>query len=174
MSPVGQVISRRFTGFESWTNLSGRRLCQVCVWAYRHRTLRTDAHVVTRDPATLTPATPALLGQVLSTTVGPDTAVIVPLRPGRKHLIPGARWGLVTVEDTHVSWTDDDAGRLAVLQRLRGHGFTETMLRADAPSYAVLRRIPPDQWSQAFDDWNRLAPWRHVQPWFEVGLRATR
>ncbi|MCZ4590315.1 hypothetical protein O4328_43015 [Rhodococcus opacus] len=91
MTPVGQVISRRFTGYESWTNLAGRRLCAVCVWVYRHRPLRTETHLVTRDPATLRTANSALLHQVLSTTVAADTAVIVPLRPGRKHLLPDAR-----------------------------------------------------------------------------------
>jgi hypothetical protein len=41
MIPVGQVISRRFTGYESWTNLAGRCLGAVCV--YRGRPLRTGA-----------------------------------------------------------------------------------------------------------------------------------
>ncbi|QHE73545.1 hypothetical protein GFS60_07205 (plasmid) [Rhodococcus sp. WAY2] len=100
MTPVGQVVSRRFTGYESWTNLACRYLCAVCVWVYRHRPLRTDAHIVTRDPVTLRPANPALLHQVLSTTIDADTAVIVPLRPGRKHLFPDARWGQVTVDFT--------------------------------------------------------------------------
>jgi hypothetical protein len=53
MTPVGQVISRRFTGFESWTNLAGRHLCQVCVWVYRNRPLRSEAHIVTRKPKAL-------------------------------------------------------------------------------------------------------------------------
>ena len=174
MFPVGQVISRRFTGFESWTNLSGRKLCQVCAWAYRARTLRVGAHIVTRGPATLRPANPALLQQVLSTTIGADTAVIVPLRPGRKHLIPDAIWGGVTVDDTRLMWAADDAGRLAVMSRLRGHGFTETMLRDNAPTYSVVHRLPADRWPQVFDDWNLLTPWRHADPWWEVGLRATR
>ncbi|MFC9362549.1 hypothetical protein ACFTZB_38995 [Rhodococcus sp. NPDC057014] len=174
MFPVGQVISRRFTGFESWTNLAARKLCQVCAWAYRDRTLRSAAHIVTRDPATLRPATPALLHQVLSTTLGADTAVIVPLRPGRKHLIPDAIWGAVTIDDTHLTWQDHDAARLVVMSRLRGHGFTETMLRNNAPTYSVLHRLPADRWPQVFDDWNLLAPWRHADPWWEVGLRATR
>lgn len=112
MTPVGQVISRRFTGYESWTNLAGRRLCAVCVWVYRHKPLRSDPHIVTRDPATLRQATPALLHQVLSTPVAADTAVILPLRPGRKHLVPGARWGMVTVEDIQLTWTSADANRL--------------------------------------------------------------
>ncbi|WP_206032253.1 hypothetical protein [Rhodococcus sp. A14] len=97
MTPVGQVISRRFTGFESWTDLAGRRLCAVCVWVYRNRPLRTDAHVITRSPATLRAANPALLHWVLSIPVGADTAAIVPLRPGRKHLLPDARWVHVSV-----------------------------------------------------------------------------
>ncbi|MBC2644676.1 MULTISPECIES: hypothetical protein [unclassified Rhodococcus (in: high G+C Gram-positive bacteria)] len=174
MSPGGQVVSRRFTGYESWTNLAGRRLCEVCVWGYRHRSLRTGAHIVTRGPVTLTPANPALLHQVLSTTIDPDTAVIVPLRPGRKHLLPDARWGTVTADDAQLSWTSADAHRLAVMRRLRGHGFTETMLGDDAPSYPVLSRVAADQWPQVFDDWNHLALWRQARPWFEVGLRATR
>ncbi|QHE73549.1 hypothetical protein [Rhodococcus sp. WAY2] len=78
------------------------------------------------------------------------------------------------VEDILLSWQDHDAGRLVVLHRLRGHGFTEAMLRDDTPTYAVLRRIPSDQWPQVFDDWNRLASWRGAEPWWEVGIRATR
>lgn len=166
--------SRRFTGFESWTNLTGRRLCQVCVWVYRHRTLRTDAHVITRSPATLQAANPSLLHQVLSIPVGADTAVFVPLRPGRKHLLPDARWGQVTVEDTALAWTAADAARLQTMRRLRTHGFTETMLRDDSPAYPVLRRIGADQWPRVFEDWNHLSPWRDADPWWQVGLRASR
>ena len=174
MSPVGQVVSRRFTGYESWTNLAGSRLCEVCVWVYRHRALRTETHIVTQNPPTLRSADPTLLHQVLSTTIDPGTAVIVPLRPGRKHLLPDARWGMVTVDDAHVKWQADDAARLEVMRRLRGHWFTETMLREDTPPYAVLRRLPADEWPQVFDDWPRLTPWRRAAPWWEVGLRATR
>ncbi|MGV9867244.1 hypothetical protein [Rhodococcus koreensis] len=174
MIPVGQVISRRFTGFESWTNLAGRRLCQVCVWLYRHRPLRTDAHIVTRDPVTLRSANPALLHQVLSTPVDADIAVIVPLRPGRKHLLPDARWGQVNVDDTSLTWTAADADRLQVMRRLRAHGFSETLLRDHSPAYPVLSRAAADQWPQIFDDWSRLDPWRQAGPWFDVGLRASR
>ncbi|QYB00668.1 hypothetical protein I1A62_00645 (plasmid) [Rhodococcus sp. USK10] len=174
MIPVGQVISRRFTGFESWTNLAGRRLCQVCVWVYRRRPLRVDAHVVTRDPATIRAASPALLHQVLSTPINADTAVIVPLRPGRKHLLPDASWGQVTVDDAGLTWAAADADRLTVMRRLRGHGFTEMMLRQDTPAYPVLSRLPAEQWPQLLDDWHSLGVWRQAGPWFEVGLRASR
>lgn len=174
MTPAGKVVSRRFTGFESWTNLSGRCLCAVCVWVYRHKPPRTDAHIVTRGPMTLRAANPALLHQVFSAPVDANTAVIVPLRPGRKHLLPDARWGQVTVDDTSLAWTAADAARLEVLRRLRACGFSERMLRDDSPAYPVLRRVAAEQWPQVFDDWNHLAPWRHADPWWQVGLRATR
>lgn len=174
MTPVGQVISRRFTGYESWTNLAGRHLCQVCVWVYRHRTLRTHAHVVTRCPASVTLANRDLLRRVLSTPVPADVAVIIPLRPGRKHLLPDAQWGHLTVDETHLRWSEGDAARLTVMSRLRGLGFTEVMLRDDAPSYTVLHRVPADQWAIVFDDWERLGAWRHADPWWQVGIRASR
>lgn len=40
---------------------------EECVRLYRNRPLRTDAHIVTRDPATIRVAGPALLHQVLAT-----------------------------------------------------------------------------------------------------------
>ena len=57
------------------------------------------------------------------------------------------------------------------MSRLRGLGFTEVMLRDDAPSYTVLHRVPADQWAIVFDDWERLGAWRHADPWWQVGIR---
>ncbi|WP_257226594.1 hypothetical protein [Rhodococcus opacus] len=174
MTPVGQVISRRFTGLEHWTNLAGRHLCQVCVWVYRHRPLRTHAHVVTRRPGALTQGNRQLLRQVLSAPVSSDVAVIVPLRPGRKHLLPAAQWGHVTTDDSHLTWSESDAARLTVMSRLRRLGFTETMLSDEAPRYAILHRVPADQWAMVFDDWERLDAWRHADPWWQVRIHASR
>ncbi|QSE87983.1 hypothetical protein JWS13_04760 (plasmid) [Rhodococcus pseudokoreensis] len=67
-----------------------------------------------------------------------------------------------------------DAARLQVMRRLRAHGLTETMLRDDSPSYALLQRIPADQWAMFFDDWEELSAWRRADPWWQVGIRASR
>jgi hypothetical protein len=37
----------------------------------------------------------------------------VPLRPGRKHLLPTATWGHVTVDDAQLPWSTTDTARLA-------------------------------------------------------------
>ncbi|WP_458682613.1 hypothetical protein [Prescottella equi] len=63
MTPVGQVISKRFTGYSSWTNSAARTLCAACTWAYRTPALRSAAHLVTRGPATLTTLTPTNLNK---------------------------------------------------------------------------------------------------------------
>ncbi|MDI9941303.1 MULTISPECIES: hypothetical protein [Rhodococcus] len=91
-------------------------------------------------------ANPQLLLHVLSTTIRSDMAVVVPLRPGRKHLLPDARWGRITVDDTHLNWSESDTVRLAVMRRLRELGFTETMLRDEVPAYAVLCQLAADRW----------------------------
>ncbi|MFC9906654.1 hypothetical protein ACFVJ3_41905 [Rhodococcus sp. NPDC127593] len=59
------------------------------------------------------------------------------------------------------------------MRRLRGRGFTEIMFGDDAAPYAVLRRLPADEWSRVFDDWIRLTPWRRADPWWEGSLRAS-
>jgi len=144
MTAVGQVISRRFTGFESWTNLAGRHLCAVCVWVYRNRSLRNEAHIVTRNPSTLVMANPPLLLQVLSNTIDRDTAVIVPLRPGRKHLLPDARWGQITADDTHLTWSESDTVRLDVMRRLRSFPVDGMPLRAEHDTQGYDRRPAPE------------------------------
>ncbi|MFC8936489.1 hypothetical protein ACFT1A_30835 [Rhodococcus sp. NPDC057135] len=50
--PVGHVVSRRFTGYETWTNFPSRVLCEVCVWVYRHLPLRSCAHIIIADRLT--------------------------------------------------------------------------------------------------------------------------
>jgi hypothetical protein len=105
------------------------------------------------------------------TSVGTDTAVVVPLRPGRKHLLPDARWDTATVDDAQLIWTSVDAHRLAVMRRLRAHGFSESMLCDDSPAY--LAGLPPTSGrrSSATGTTSLVAS---GAAWFEIGLRATR
>lgn len=173
-TPVGDVVSRRFTGYESWLNPQGRGLCEVCVWAYRHPPLRREAHVIIRRPATLRTAPPAELRSVLSAPLTPDTAVTVPLTPGRKHLLPTARWGHVTADNIHLTWGTGDADRLGAMCALRAAGFSENELHRPAPSYATLRDLPHEHWPGIFEQWEQLMPWRAAPAWWEVGVRASR
>jgi hypothetical protein len=116
---------------------------------------------------------PALadVAAMLQEALAPDVALAVPLRPGRKHVLPAAAWGRVTTGDACLSWTCADAARLAVMARLRRQGFGSRMLAAPAPAFGVLRRLAPDHWPQVTRDWEALRPWRERRPWLDLALR---
>src|SRR5439155_4570333 len=97
----------------------------------------------------------------------------VPLRRGRKHVLPDARWGMITTSDTTVPWTAGDAHSLQVMQRLRAAGFGSRMLAAPAPAFGVLRRLAPGRRAEVIDDWQALRAWRDRPPWLHLGLRLT-
>ncbi|MEU2007048.1 hypothetical protein ACH47B_38240 [Rhodococcus sp. NPDC019627] len=109
----------------------------------------------------------------MSRPLEPDTAVVVPLRPGRKHILPHARWGGIAVEDTCLPWTARDVAAVTAMRRLRALGFGARMLAEPAAPYPVLARIAPRRWPAVFADWDRLAPYRQVGQWWELALRAT-
>jgi hypothetical protein len=166
------VVSRVFTAFDDWHNPSASGLCPACTWGYRAPGLRSRAHLVTEAPQ-LRQLTHRGLQQLLAAAVPAHVALIVPLRPGRKHLVPEARWGRVTVEDTQLSWGAADATRLAVVRRLRAAGFGPRMLTDPAPSWSVLRHLPPADRADTLRDWAALDGWRRRRPWLEVALHAT-
>lgn len=168
------VVSRVFTGYDGWRDLYSPGLCPVCSWGYQALELRTFIHLVTADPPFLQQLDVTALGDLLTTPLGPDAAVVVPLRPGRKHLFPTAVWGRVTVDDAHLPWTAADAARLAAMQRLRYAGFGSRMLTEPAPPWPVLRRLPAGQWVQTLDDWRALDLWRLRRPWLDLAVRASR
>lgn len=171
--PTGKVVSKVFTGYDGWREPAGAGLCPPCVWGYRTPALRAAAHLVTRHPAELRQLESAGLAALLAQALQPDRALVVPLRPGRKHLLPGAVWGRVTVDDTQLPWGEQDARRLAAMGRLRALGFGSRMLTAPAPAWTVLRRLPRNWWQQVTDDWAALDVWRARQPWFELAVRAS-
>ena len=93
-------------------NPSGRGVCPGCAWGYATAELRAGAHLVTRDPASLAPLDRAGVAALLrSGPLGADSALVVPLRPGRKHLLPMATWGRVAVEDVGLGWNHQEVAR---------------------------------------------------------------
>ena len=170
---VDAVVSRVFTGFDGWRDPCGLGLCPACSWGYRAPELRTVNHLVTADPPSLKQLDVTALGDLLTTPLRADVAVVVPLRPVRKHLFPTAVWGRVTVDDAHLPWTTADTVRLAAMHRLRAAGFGSRMLAEPAPPWPMLRRLPAGQWVQTLDDWRALGPWRSRRPWFDLAVRAS-
>lgn len=172
-TPVRAVISPQFTAFDSWVNPRGAVLCPSCTWSYTTPQLRSMAHVLTQRPGALSAISAGeLCSELLTGPLMPTRAVIVPLRPRRKHLIQEAAWGHVTVDDATVTWSALDAARLQAMHRLRGYGFTRAALESPAPPYPLLRTLPPSQWGAVQTDWDILRDWRS-SPWFALGLYLT-
>jgi hypothetical protein len=170
---VRDTVSRTFTGFDGWTDIAAPRLCRVCVWAYSTKALRSDLMLVNSDPPRATTLSVARLRTVLKDQLAPDIAVVVPLRPGRKHLLPHAMWGRVAVDDIALPWVDTDADRLSAVIRLRRHGFSLAALGRDAPAYGTLKTLPRSTWASIFVDWEKLAPWRSRPLYLDLASTAS-
>lgn len=168
------VISPNFTAADQWLHPTSPWLCSTCVWGYRTPALRLHPHLVHRAPVSGTVLDIATACQLLlARSLSPDSALTVPLKPGRKHLLPAARWGLVTTDDAHLPWSSADASRLHTTLRLRRHGFGTRMLADPAPAWAVLRRLPTPHQAQVLADWPQLDVWRARRPWLALALHLT-
>lgn len=186
-----KVVSKVFTAYDGWHDCSASGvLCPICTWGYRTPQLRLVPHLVQAgmsSPASANAANPAAatavprlhaltarhVVDVLAEPLDPRTALVVPLRPGRKHLLPNAGWGKVTVDDAQLSWTAADAHRLHLVRRLREAGFGSRQLAEPAPPYPVLRRTPASSWTQLITDWALLTPWRTRQIWLDLACAIT-
>ncbi len=175
LTPARAVISKTFTGFGGWIDPSGHGLCPACCWGYDTDALRLSPHLVEADPPHLTRLTKTQTGELLQQgCLGSGQALVVPLRAGRKHLVPTAAWGRVTTDNTQLPWGDSDARRLRIVARLRGLGFGTRMLAAPAPAYPTLRRLPATDWPQVISWWGELDPWRVADsPWLALALHVT-
>lgn len=170
---VSSVVSRTFTAFDGWSSPAAQGMCQVCAWVYRTPALRLNIQLVGACPPTLKTLTSRQLGARLQKPLTSAHALVVPVGMRRKHLLPHARWGEISVDDISLSWTKHDVRTLAAMRRLRTDGFGERMLAASAPQFAMMRRLPAARWTGLLEDWAELDRWRTAPPWWELGLRAS-
>ena len=176
LTSVRTVISDQFTGFDSWLRPGRGGLCPACVWGYTTPSLRAHAQLVNRDTGAYTVLDRGQAGDYLSAgELSPDVSLVMPLRPGRKHVLPDSVWGRVCTEDAHLGWTGQDCARLERVRWLRGCGFGPRMLGEPAPAWPVLRRLDPGSWPEVLRAWDELAVWRVADsPWLAVALWASR
>lgn len=170
--PVRRVVSRNFTGYSEWRQPWRPGLCRPCSWAYQTPLLRAVPHSVTRFPELLAPMDAGQLTATLDRPLAPDVAVVVPLRPGRKHVISSAAWGHIATDDALLTWTADDAARLQLLQQLRDAGFPDHTLTQPAPPYRFLKQVPAGLYDEVLDWWTQLEPWRSRPAWLQVACRT--
>ncbi len=172
LTPVLAVLSRNFCSYDGWADPSGLGLCRACTWAYRTPMLRTVPHLIVRWPELLQPLDSAALGTVLGRPVTASSAVVVPLRPGRKHVVSGAAWGHVVTDDQLLTWGSQDVTRLHLVRTLLRAGFSPASLHEPAPPYRVIAQLDPSQLVWIFDAWAELLPWRRRPAWLQVAVRT--
>lgn len=173
--PTRSVISKSFTSFDGWSDPAGPGLCPACTWGHSSAALRSVPHLVTREPTALRKLTKQEAGTLLRAgDLGPGRALVVPLRPGRKHVLPTAIWGRVSIDDIHLPWRAQDAELLTLILELRADGFGTRMLSEPAPPFRVLQAIPSVKWQRILHIWDQLAPWRAPDnPWLPLALHLT-
>lgn len=174
-TPTREVVSPNFTGFDGWVNPRGPGLCATCTWAYSDPALRQLPHRVDVSRPGARPLSKDEVRQTLSAGPLPTTAsLVVPIRPGRKHLLPLAEWGRVTTDHATISWTSNDAELLRIHRCLLKAGFATSDLDAPAPPFATLRQLPRSLWASTIAYWARLDPWRPDTPWLLLANAINR
>lgn len=174
--PATVAISRNFTGYDQWIHPAGTTLCAPCTWTYRCPALRSQAHQVDHHPEACNPLDlPSVLHQLAAGPMPSHRALVVPLHPGRRHLVPIATWGHVTTESGPLPWRCDDVEILSHYVWLRSQGFPAAALQQRAPTYQHLRRLAPPHQAQTLTLWRRLDPWRIPDsPWLALASRITK
>ncbi|MBB1033155.1 hypothetical protein G6031_01950 [Dietzia sp. CQ4] len=112
------------------------------------------------------------LATLLSRPLDDRTAVVLPLRPGRKHLLPTARWGHVVVDDVAVRWGGAEVVLRAEMAWLRARDFSVAMIQDGSPDIGILRRIPTHEMSDVLEALERVRRWRNCPHW-QIAVRAS-
>lgn len=175
-----KVVSDTFTAFDGWKRPGTSGVCSACGWAYTTPQLRAVPFLVDRASSTLRELGGLQLAAVL--TCGPlevGQAVTVPARAGRKHVLPAARWGMVTVDDLPLPWSATDAQRMtSALTLIQEYSAKPTTLIEATPPYRWLASHPVRDWPRLQQLWGELHPWRtDPSPWLatvQVVERLTR
>lgn len=173
LAPVRAVVSKVFTGIDRWADPFGAGLCAACAWGYSTPELRQQVHLVDKAPGlqvlTRRQAGELLLGGALGT----DQSLVVPLRAGRKHVLPEAVWGRVRVDDADLPWSAGQVELAGQVAWLRGLGFGPKMLAEPAPAFGVLAGLEPRLWGDVAQSWDALAAWRSSPaPWLALAVHV--
>lgn len=167
--PSRQVVSRKFTAYDDWAQPGGE-LCQVCAWGLGGAGLRSS--ILAIEPGQIRELDSSTLAELLSHPVDDRTAVVLPLRPGRKHLVPAARWGHVVVDDVAVRWGGPEVILRAEMAWLRARDFSVAMIHDGNLDAGLLRRIPTDELADILESLERVRRWRRSPHW-QIAVRAS-
>ncbi len=166
---VPDIVSDLYSDWDRWRGPGGA--CEWCVWAHRHRPLRSRPHLVNPDTCEAAALRPSELRSALEAEWPPAGLVCIPFSR-KKHVAPFAQQGMVNVDDARLTWTAADAALVAVVAELRALGAGEQMQLETLPPWPLMRR---HRNVDLVALWARLDPWRRNCPAkHTVALMATR
>ena len=165
---VPDVVSDLYSDWDRWDATGGA--CEWCIWAHRHRPLRSRAHLVHPDAMTAVALVPSQIAALLTGEWPPAGLLVIPISR-KKHVAPFAAPGMVCVDDANLPWTFRDAALVPVVAGLRSLGAGEGWLSEHEPPWPLIRR----HGLAIRDDWMRLDGWRrHAPSKLTVAILATR
>lgn len=168
--PARKVVSAKFTAFDEWITPGGP-VCPVCAWGFTDARLRSKiVHLDSHDGTALIEG--QRLAEILASPLPAHVAVVLPLRPGRKHLLPYARWGHVTVDDATVPWGTAAVDLRADLAWLRAAGMSVSQLETESLDFGFWRALDTASIPEALGRLDRIRPWRGTPTWM-IGIRAS-
>lgn len=170
-SRVKAVVSDKFTGWESYTRHADPLWCTACTWGHTDSVLRTRPWRI--GGGRTVHADRTILAEELAQPVAPLVALVIPVSR-HKHLLPDARWGVVTTDDRHLVWEQDEANLFKAVQWLRSLGFTETHLAERTPNFDVLTRRDGGTIAAVVRRWETLSPWRQDRAYLSVACLGSR
>lgn len=170
-SRVKVVVSDKFTGWDDYTQHLDPIWCTACTWGHTETQVRTRSWRIGGGRTVQTDA--SMLADELSGPIPPLVAVVVP-QSRHKHLLPAARWGVVTTDDRHLIWEHEQARLFGVVQWLRGLGFSEASLLESTPRFEQLTRQNGGTMALIMTRWEDLAVWRRDPAYLKVACLASR
>lgn len=177
LRPLAEVVSNKFTGWDHYgTTPQHVLVCCRCEWAFAGDRVRTHAWVITapgRRPGAALAAHRDAAGFIASLTSPlPDDACMVLPTLGRRHAMPYAQWGCVSLDGRPLPWGHAAAQAARHVRRL---DLLEVPLAAvfdPAPPTAVLVAAPPSRRSEILQIWEHLEPWRLDRDYLTVAIRC--
>lgn len=166
------AVSKTFSAYDDWARPGSGDTCPMCAWGFTTPGLRQHPHLVATG--SLVCLTRQQLSTHLSTSVPPDQALVIPVRAGRKHVMPAAQWGQVTTDTGPLRWAGNEAIRLTTILQLRQLGATASSLSAPVPPFTLLRNRNPHDTARILQLWQELLPWRPDSPWLRLAIYAAQ
>lgn len=154
-----RIFSGNFGGWDEITpqpNSTFRGICLACAHCYDHPSLRYAIIIATPTHVSID----VQPSQARATLQAPLTAIglSVPVG-GKRACAPRIAYGRIATDNASLTWTPDDARRLAVAEWYVGRGYgPNNLLNPDTPlDIAWVGRLPEEDVAQAVESYDSLS-----------------